>query len=233
MSKFKDQMRDWYSHPEIDTSTNIKRDRNFNRHMIEPCSMIAIVGPTGCGKSTSILEFLSRKRDCWYRIILFSGSTTDEPLVRLLKSKIPGIECIDNTDQLPELSDMDAEDKTHEKLFIADDVANLTKKQYSTLQKWYCSARKYGFTVVALVQNYTDLPIQIRRNVMYFFLFRLRDLNTINQILRNHNVSGKEKEAIKRAYFEATAEKKNFFLLDLKPESQAPYRHNFTDILNV
>ena len=49
--------------------------------------MISIISPTGSGKSTALLEFiLNRKTNSFYRIIIFSGSTTDEPLNNLLKN---------------------------------------------------------------------------------------------------------------------------------------------------
>ncbi len=37
-------------------------DKNFKSHLIKPCSMIAIIGPTGSGKSTAVIEFLHRKK---------------------------------------------------------------------------------------------------------------------------------------------------------------------------
>ena len=48
---------------------------------------------------------------------------------------------------------------------------------FSKIQKWYNSARKYGYTCIALVQNYADLPIQMRRNTNYYMIFRLNDMN--------------------------------------------------------
>ena len=84
-----------------------------------------------------------------------------------------------------------------------------------------------------MVQNYTDAPIQMRRNTQYFVLFRLNDMNTINQILKNHNNNGDDKELVKKAYFEATSKPKQFFMLDLTPNSQARYRSCFKDIISL
>ena len=171
---FKDNIKNWY---EIANKSGEgitrKIDKNFNKHLIKPCQMISIIGQTGSGKSQSILEFLSRKNDAFYKIILFSGSTTDEPLYKLIEKHIDGIEMIQDAEELPDLTDMNEEDKKAEKLIIFDDIINLPKKQLTKIQKWFNSARKYGYTCIATAQNYTDLPIQIRRNTMIFFLFRL------------------------------------------------------------
>jgi Poxvirus A32 protein len=231
-NKFKDQLTDFYKIAEKSGDANkIKLDKNFKNHLIKPCSMITVIGPTGSGKTTSIIEFLKRKQE-FYRIIIFSGSSTDEPLYNFLKKAIPDIELIDDPDKLPDLNEMNEEDKKQEKLIIFDDMINLPKKYLIKIQKWFNSARKWGFTCIALVQNYPDTPIQMRRNSQYFWIFRLNDNNTINQILKNHN-TGDDKEAVKEAYFESTSQPKNFFMIDLTPNSPAKYRHNFTDVIEL
>jgi len=226
-------MKDWYKIAgKGQKDFSIKPDKNFKNHLIKPCSMISMVGSTGSGKSTALLEFLSRKNDSFYRIIVFSGSTVDEPLLNYLDKHIDGIELIDKADELPELTDMNDEDKKVEKLIVFDDMINLPAKEKVKIQKWFNSARKYGFTCIAMVQNYTEEPIQMRRNTMYWILFRLNDTNTIKQILRNHN-QGYNKEQIIKAYHESTMAPKNFFTIDLTANSPAPFRHNFTDVIHI
>jgi ABC-type dipeptide/oligopeptide/nickel transport system ATPase component len=232
---FKDNIKDWYKIAnKSGEGITRKLDKNFNKHLIKPCQMISIIGQTGSGKSQAILEFLSRKNDAFYRIILFSGSTTDEPLYRLLEKHIDGIEMIDDAEELPDLKDViDEDDKKHEKLIIFDDMINLPKKQLVKIQKWVNSCRKGGWSAICVAQNYTDLPIQIRRNTMIFMIFRLNDMNTINQILKNHNNNGDDKELVKQAYFMATSKPHNFFLLDTTSDDDKRYRHNFTDLIKL
>ena len=232
---FNDTIKDWYkiaNKSGVGITRNI--DKNFNKHLIRPCQMISIIGPTGSGKTQIILELLSRKTDVFYRIIYFSGSTVDEPLLKLLEKHIDGIEMIDNAEELPELKDViDEDDKQLEKLIIFDDMINLPKKQLLKIQKWANSSRKGGFSNIFVAQNYPDLPIQIRRNTMIFIIFRLNDMNTINQILKNHNNNGDDKELIKQAYFLATSKPHNFFLLDTTSNDDKRYRHNFTDLITL
>ena len=127
---------------------------------------------------------------------------------------------------------MNDEDKKQEKLIVFDDIINLPKKQLVKIHKWYNSARKYGFTCIAVAQNYTDLPIQMRRNTMIYLIFRLNDITTINQILKNHS-NGDDKDLIKKAYFMATSKPHNFFMLDTTSQDNKRYRHNFTDVIDI
>jgi len=231
---FKDNIKDWYKITnKSGEGITRKLDKNFNKHLIKPCQMISIIGQTGSGKTQAILEFLSRKNEAFHRIIYFSGSTVDEPLLKLLEKHIDGIEMIDDVEELPDLTDMNEEEKKTEKLIIFDDIINLPKKQLTKIQKWFNSARKYGYTCIATAQNYSDLPIQMRRNTMIFMIFRLNDMNTINQILKNHNNNGDDKDLVKQAYFLATSKPHNFFLLDTTSDDEKRYRHNFTDLIKL
>ena len=231
---FKDKINNWYDVSSKEGhSEKLKVDKNYTKHYIKPCSMVSIVGSTGSGKSTALLEFLNRKNSSFYEIILFTGSTVDEPLYNMLKSKIDGIELIDNVDDLPELTDFNDTNKQLEKLAIFDDIINLPKKELLKIQKWFNSARKYGFTCVCMIQNYTDEPIQMRRNTMYWLLFKLNDITTVNNILKKHNTNGDKIENVKKLYFEATREPKNFFMIDLTSNDKLRYRHNFTDFMPI
>ena len=124
--------------------------------------------------------------------------------------------------------------KKTEKSIAFDDMINLPKNQLLKIQKWFNSAWKYGFTCIAIAQNYTDMPIQMRMNTMHFLLCRLNDVNTIKQILKNrNNNNGDDSQAVMEAHFNATEKPKNYFTLDLTPNSPARYRHNFTDIIHI
>jgi hypothetical protein len=231
----KDKIKDWYEIASKGKTpvTSIKPDKDFKKHFIKPSSMIAFIGPTGQGKTTVLVEFMDRKRS-WTRIIIFSSCTVDELLLNFVKEKIEGVELIDDVNELPEINDVINEgDKSTEKLIVFDDIINLNKKELKKIEKWFNSARKAGWTCIAMCQNYTDMPTQMRRNTMYWILFRLNDMNTINQILKNHNNNGDSKELVKKAYFEATSAPKNFFMIDLSPLSQYRYRHNFLDIIKI
>lgn len=209
-----------------------KNDENFHNHYIKPCQTIGVIGPTGSGKSNWVVDFINRKNNVFYEIIYFTGSTADEALLHLLKKHIDGIEIIDDVDNLPVLSEYNDSDKSNQKLIIFDDVINLSSKQLKEIQKFFNSGRKYGFTMLFLAQNYTNIPTQIRRNLMMLVLFRMNDNTTISNILRNHS-SGEEKEVIKKAYFNSTASKGQCFIIDFSAPPDRKYRSNFTSFLSL
>ena len=154
MSNYKDTIKDWYSVISNKKSgSGLKVDENYKKHYIKPCSMICIIGSTGSGKTTALIDFLSRKNNAFYQIIIFSGPTKDKPLYNFLKTKLPDIEIMDDVNELPNLTDFNDEDKKTEKLFVFDDFQNTDKKNMKKIEKWSCSARKYGFTSLLLAQN--------------------------------------------------------------------------------
>ena len=204
----------------------IEPDKNFEKHMIKPCKMVVIVGSTGAGKSTALVEFMSRKNDSFVEIILFTGSTTDEILYRNLKHHIEGILITDKADELPELSSYNDEDKTVERLLILDDIINCSPKELKKMMKWFNSARKYGFTVIALVQNFTDLPLQMRRNAHMFMVFRLNDARAVSNLLSTHS-DGIDKEILKEIYYDITSKPNNFLTIDLTEHGSRRFRQNF------
>lgn len=223
-----DTIKDWSKVVKKVEGEGIKNDKNYSKHMIKPCKMIASIGPTGSGKSNALLEFLSRKNNSFCEVILFSGSTTDEDLYNVLEKSMDGIQLIDEIDELPNLTDYNNEDKKSEKLIIFDDIINLEKKELKKICKWFNSARKYGFTCIAMCQNWTDMPIQMRRNSHYIFLYRLKDLNQVKQILKGSNHDGIPLEVLMRLYNEASQNVGQFFKIDMtETDPNLKYRKNF------
>lgn len=224
-----DRVRNW---TEISNKTRegkkIGLDKHYHRHEIKPCKMISFIAPTGGGKSSALVEFLARKNNAFHEIIIFTGSTTDEDLYHFLQDKIDGIQLLDDVDELPELTDYNDCDKDVEKLIVFDDIINLKSKDKLKIQKWFNSARKYGFTCICMAQNYTDLPIQIRRNSHYIFLFRLKDLGQVNQILKQTNNDNLDLGLLREMYREATEDIGQFLKIDTtEGEPRKKYRKNF------
>jgi len=224
MSKNKeDKLINFYELMDKEMKNDTKRDKNFKHHFVEPCSMILAIGGTGSGKSLALLNFLQRKNEAFCKLIIFSGSSTNEPAYNLIREKIPDAEFYEDIDELPALNDED--DVDHEKLIVFDDFINMKKKEFQKIKDYLISGRKKKWTVYLNSQNYTDVPKTITRNCHYFLIFKQNDNTTINNMLKNHNVDNIDKEDFKNMYFDAVEEKPNFFMVDLKGGS---LRKNFT-----
>ncbi|MEY3371088.1 MAG: hypothetical protein RLZZ392_114 [Pseudomonadota bacterium] len=214
----------------IGSGNKKKRDKTFKNHLIEPNSMILCIGGTGSGKSNALVNFLKLKNESFYEIIIFTGSTEDEPLYNFLRQKMPDIKFYTNIEELPELTEYDNENKNLEKLIVFDDFINLKKNEMKKINEYLTSGRKFGFTCFLMAQSYTSVPKIITRNVQYFIVFKLNDNTSINNIFRNHNIEGFDKEEFKELYLYATDEKLHFFIIDLK-NKEYMLRKNFTEIL--
>jgi hypothetical protein len=221
-----DKLTNFYELMNKDLKNDTKKDKHYKQHFIDPCSMILAIGPTGSGKSLGLLNFLQRKNDSFCRVIIFSGSSTNEPAYNLIREKMPEAEFYEDINELPALNDDD--DTEHEKLIVFDDLAGLKPKEFKKIKEYLTAGRKKKYTVYLNAQNYTDLPKTITRNVHYFLIFKQNDNATINNMLKNHNVDGLDKEDFKAMYQYAVAEKPNFMLVDIKNGS---IRKNFTEML--
>ena len=205
-----DNITNWYSKVK---NTGFKKGADFKNHEIEPCSMIGLIGQSGAGKSTALIEFISRAPK-FTEIHLFSGSgsATSEPLYVMLKEKIPELMTYDNVEDIPALETFE---KETEKLIIFDDWLQVNKKGLDKLAKFATCSRKSGFSCFFLSQNYTSIPKVISRNFHYIFLFKVPDARSIETIHRNH-VSGITKDQFKGLHQVITSEPRNFLNLDLR-----------------
>ena len=106
----------------------------------------------------------------------------------------------------------------------------MIKKIYNYL----ISGRKFGFTCWLMAQNYSSVPKVIVRNINYFILFKINDNISLNNIIRNHNISDVDPSIIKSAYYLCTQTPPNFFLIDIKTQNlKERFRKNFLEFLDL
>ena len=229
----KDSINNYYELIDKSLQKKPKLDKGFNKHQILPNSMILAIGGTGSGKTNALMEFLNRKNNAFYEIILFTGSTTDEPLYNFLQKQIPDMKIFNNIAEFPSLKEFDDDEKDRDKLVIFDDWINLNKKEMVKINEYLTSGRKYGCTCWLMAQSYTACPKIITRNCNYFIIFKLNDNVTINCILKNHNIHNVDKELFKQAYVDSTSEPRNFFMIDLKGGKLTHLRNNFLNFIKI
>ena len=223
----------WYEKLPEDLKSHSKMDKHFKKHYIQPNSIIVCIGQTGSGKTNALIDFLSRKDEAFYEIILFNPVSSDEPLYNMLKKQIPEMKVITDIADLPDVKSFENDRKT-EKLIIFDDWINLKPKELKKLNDFAIAGRKAGFTSFFMTQSYTSTPKIITRNANYFIVFKLNDNHTINTILKNHNIHDIKKENFKQMYQDATAEPRSFFLIDLKNGGKLTHlRRNFLHFYKI
>jgi hypothetical protein len=228
-----DKVKNYYELLPSNLKKENKVDKNFKKHYIKPNSMICCIGGTGAGKTNSLISFLERKNEAFYDILLFSGSTTEEPLYNLLKQKIPEMRMFNNIEEFPSLSEFDDEDNENEKLVILDDFINLKPKEMKKLNEYLTAGRKKGMTIWCMAQSYIAIPKTITRNLHYIIMFRLNDNVSINTIIKNHNIHNINQDKFKEAYVKSTSEPRQFFMIDMKGDKDKHLRSNFTNFLKL
>ena len=216
---------------ELIPQEKIPDDKFFKNHFILPNSLIALIGGTGTGKTQFLLNFLDRVGPKFSEIIIYT-TDVEEKLLKLLKKSIPETVITNNINDIPDLKDFE-NTKNIEKLIVFDDFITLTGKDLKKIEEYSISGRKYGFTMIFMVQNYKQLDKTIRRNLNYLALFRLNDNSTLKNIIQNHNIHDIDKEVFKRAYLSSTKDKFNFLLIDLKGDKKYTLRHNFLGFFKV
>ena len=194
--------------------------------------MILCLGGTGSGKSNALVNYIQRSSGEFYKIIICSFSTTDEPLYNMLESK--NVELINDIEEVPLLSDFDDKNKDKPKLIVFDDFINLPKSQMKPINDFLISGRKFGFTCWLMAQDYASVPKVIVRNINYFILFKINDNISLNNIIRNHNIADVDSAIIKSACNVCTNTPPNFFLIDMKTGNlKERFRMNFLNFLDL
>jgi hypothetical protein len=201
-------------------------------HMFNKCHTLCL-GGTGSGKSNALINYISRSSGEFYKIIVCSFSTTDEPLYNMLE-ETGKIELINDIDEVPDLEEFDNKDKNKPKLIVFDDFLNVEKKKMKKIHKYLISSRKFGFSVWLMSQDYTSVPKVLVRNINYFILFKINDNISLNNIIRNHNIADVDSSIIKSACSLCTQNFGEFFMIDMKTGDMGErFRHNFLDFLDL
>ena len=194
--------------------------------------MILCLGGTGTGKTNALINYISRSSTEFSDVIVCSFSTVDEPLYNLLEEN--GVTLYNNIDEVPDLEEYDSDDKKKPKLIVFDDFINVENKKLKKIYNYLISGRKFGFTCWLMAQNYSSVPKVIVRNINYFIMFKLNDNVSLNNIIRNHNISDVDPSIIKSACNLCTQEPPNFFMIDLKTiNKKERFRKNFLQFLDL
>ncbi len=206
--------------------------KTWKKHHIFNNSMILCLGGTGTGKTNALINYISRSSTEFSDVIVCSFSTVDEPLYNLLEEN--GVTLYNNIDEVPDLEEYDSDDKKKPKLIVFDDFINVENKKLKKIYNYLISGRKFGFTCWLMAQNYSSVPKVIVRNINYFILFKINDNISLNNIIRNHNISDVDPSIIKSAYNLCTQTPPNFFMIDMKTGNlKERFRKNFLNFLDL
>lgn len=229
----KDKVINFYN--ELHINKDKKNPKNWKNHFISHNSHILVCGKTGTGKTNWLLNYLLRSAGEFHKVIIFTGSTLDEPLYNAIRDSSEKVEAYNDIDEMPNLEELEGKGMYNKpKLIIFDDFINLNPKELKKIYKYIVSSRKYGCSCIIMTQDYKSANKLIVRNVNYIVLFKINDNISISNIIRNHNLDDVDKDLFKRAYHLCTHQPLDFMLLDFRSnDPKHKIRHNFTDFLDL
>ena len=185
---------------------------HFKENDTEIPSRICIVGASGSGKTTSLLNFLLISPNTFGHITIVTKQS--EPLYEYLEKKMKGknITIYYELDKLPEPRDFPNKDLQN--LLVFDDQV-VTRNQ-SKIINYFIYGRKVGsgITCVYLTQSYYSVPKTIRAQLSYIWIVKIGQRRDLNLILAD---SGGlvEKDVLRKLYEESTSETFSFLKINL------------------
>lgn len=179
-------------------------------HMISILPVrIVCVGPSGSGKSSSLLSFLTSFSGTFTRIILCCQDS-DEPLYNYLKMKMSEIEFFEGIENVPDINDIEPDGQT---LIIFDDFANESRKAHFMIEQYYLRGRKKNISSFYLSQNFFNLSKLIRGNLSHCIFKTLSNVQDLKLCIRQYSLG--DLNGILNLYKYCNNEFENFFLLSL------------------
>ena len=223
----KSSLVNFYDLKEVKDMKEPSYNPHFKENDTEIPSRICIVGASGSGKTTSLLNYLLISPNTFGHITIVTKQS--EPLYEYLEKKLKGknITIYYDLDKLPEPRDFPNKDLNN--LLVFDDQV-VTRNQ-SKIINYFIYGRKVGagITCVYLTQSYYSVPKTIRAQLSYIWLVRVGQKRDLNLILAD---SGGlvEKDVLRQLYEEATKDKFHFLKINLNTvDLNRKFSRNFND----
>jgi ABC-type oligopeptide transport system ATPase subunit len=217
----------FYDLKEIRDMKEESHNPHFKENDTEIPSRICIVGASGSGKTTSLLNYLLISPNTFGHITIVTKQS--EPLYEYLEKKLKGknITIYYDLDKLPEPRDFPNKDLQN--LLVFDDQV-VTRNQ-SKIINYFIYGRKVGsgITCVYLTQSYYSVPKTIRAQLSYIWIVKIGQRRDLNIILAD---SGGlvEKDVLRKLYEEATKERFSFLKINLNTvDLNKKFSRNFND----
>lgn len=203
---------------------------SFANTNISHPSRIAVIAPSGSGKTNWIINFLYRMPDTWAHVYVVHQ--IEESFYDMLREKLNDqITFFKGLKEVPQPKDLL---KTNDQvLFIWDDV--ITEKNQKVIEDYYVYGRKCGggITSVYLSQSYFKIPKTVRLQLSYVIILKLSSDRDLKLLLTDYSL-GATKEQILEMYNISTKEKFNFMKISLQESNpNKKFSMNWTQYFTI
>jgi type IV secretory pathway VirB4 component len=220
------KMLDWYSHKGVQKFLTKQHNPHFDKHHIKIPFRMLIVGNSGSGKTSTLMNLIYNMSDTFEEIIICCKSKA-EPLYEFLEDKYTKDKSVKIMEFGKEgLPDIDKFDKEKQRLLVFDDLVN--EKNQKAIEEAFIRARKKNCSLAYLTQSYYAVPKLIRNNLTYIIIKQLSSLKNLTMIMREYSL-GVDKKEMKEMYDDSTSDKQGFLMLDLEGDKDKRFRSGFND----
>ena len=220
------QLKDWYADKNVAKYLTKQHNPAYEKHHIKIPFRMLIVGNSGSGKTSTLLNLIYNMPDTFQEIIICCKSK-HEPLYEFLEdkySKDKSVKIMEfGKDGLP---DIDKMDKGQQRLLVFDDLVN--EKDQKAICESFIRARKKNCSLCYLSQSYYAVPKLVRNNLTYIIIKQLSSLKNLTMIMREYSL-GIDKKELKEMYDDSTSDKQGFLMLDLENDKDKRFRSGFND----
>ena len=224
------KMLDWYAHKGVQKYLTKQHNPHYEKHHIKIPFRMLIVGNSGSGKTSTLMNLIYNIPDTFEEIIICCKSK-HEPLYEFLEdkySKDKSVKILEfEKDGLPNIDKMD---KEQQRLLVFDDLIN--ERDQKAICEAFIRARKKNCSLCYLSQSYYAVPKLIRNNLTYIIVKQLSSLKNLTMIMREYSL-GVDKKEMKEMYDDATSDKQGFLMLDLEGDKEKRFRSGFNDYFEV
>ena len=224
-------MKNFYELTQVKKLMTKSHNPHFDKTGIELPCRIGLIGGSGTGKSSWVMNFLARTTDTWKHIHVIYKCP--EPLYEFLEKQLKGKNITFYTSQskLPPINDLEI--KGENVLVIFDDCVTDSDLQHQGCKELMIRGRKKGISTLYLSQSYYKVPKIIRLQLGYLIIFKLSSSKDLNMILSECSL-GVEKNEIQAMYRNATKEMFNFLKINLGiSDTSKKFSHNWVGYYNV
>lgn len=203
---------------------------NFDKHKINIPARILLVGGSGSGKTSTLMNIIHRMNNTFNKIVVCCKSK-DEPLYQYLEEKGEDlVEFFEGIGSIPPCSSF--KDSNDQILVVFDDLC--VDKHQSIIEDYFIRSRKIanGITCIYLTQSYYKTPKIIRIQCNYIILKKLSSSRDLKLILSETSMCIDLKELVE-IYKYCTKDQRDFMMIDIDAPDDQKIRHNFLEIIPI
>jgi hypothetical protein len=201
----------------------------FDHHRVSLPCRICVVGTSGSGKTSLLLDFLYRCPETFSHIILCSPMGVKEPLYKYLKSRLQEGQLMvcEKISDLPDLESIE-QDKGDHTLVVFDDM--VVEKNQRPITSYFIRCRKKPASVFYLSQSYFQIPKLIRQQATHIWLRKMSGIRDVKLIMSDYSIDLTPKEMWDM--YTSCVDDNSFLNISVGDNATDRFKRGYLDVIN-